>query len=98
MAEFDVSDAVVDVLYSDRDSGRVDRSEVGKKVALEVVSIDQRVEGVAVGVDRCDSNLAVLIFEVVGFVGGLGSARDSGIERPIDIVYFESDVSDEISV
>ena len=83
---------------SDGVSLALDVGVSGAEVSFELVSVDEGVDDVSVGVDGGGSDGSVFGFLGFGFGVGLCSALNGGVEGRVDVVDFEGDVSDEVSV
>ncbi len=98
LPELDVADDVVDAQDADVLAGHVALDVARKERAVVVVLRDERVQRLAVGVDRRAADAAVPVGDVVRLDGGRGAPAHRLLERAVRIVHLEGDVADAVAV
>ena len=98
LPQLDVADDVVDAQDADILAGHVALDVAGQERAVVVVERDERVQRVAVGVDRGAAHAAVLVGYVVRLDGRRRRPGHRFFERAVRIVHLEGDVADAVAV
>ena len=101
LAEPDVADAVVDLEQRQAAGGgrpRLDCSIAGREDAAVVAPVDERMEDLAVGVDRGLAERAVVALELGRGEGRHRAARRRLVPGRFDVVDRERDVVDAVAV